>query len=238
MRNNVVMAVVALWGVLALAVMTGCGQKQEGDTAQTEVSPAAPAEAIDPVCGFIVDPATAFAAEYEGETYYFCDPGCKAYFTEHAAEVAAGKPVDPVCGMEVDPAAAHRLDWEGRAIYFCAEGCRESFLADPEKYAFGWDPACQKSAPLAELPVRADYQGWPMTFCSEECRDAFLAAPEKYMFAECPVCGRTFPQSKAGSHVEHEGRTFYFCDEACREKFDKAPAECTGPYRGSRKAAM
>lgn len=37
--------------------------------------------AIDPVCKMEVDPETAVAkAEYKGQTYYFCAPGCKAAF--------------------------------------------------------------------------------------------------------------------------------------------------------------
>ena len=37
----------------------------------------------DPVCGMMVDPKTAPAkAEYKGQTYYFCAPGCKAAFEE------------------------------------------------------------------------------------------------------------------------------------------------------------
>jgi YHS domain-containing protein len=37
--------------------------------------------AKDPVCGMEVDPDRAAAtAEYQGETYYFCSPGCKAAF--------------------------------------------------------------------------------------------------------------------------------------------------------------
>jgi Cu+-exporting ATPase len=35
--------------------------------------------AIDPVCKMEVDPQTAPAkTDHEGETYYFCAPGCKA----------------------------------------------------------------------------------------------------------------------------------------------------------------
>lgn len=35
----------------------------------------------DPVCGMMVDPETAPAkAEYKGQTYYFCAPGCKVAF--------------------------------------------------------------------------------------------------------------------------------------------------------------
>jgi Cu+-exporting ATPase len=37
--------------------------------------------ALDPVCGMTVDPATARAsADYQGKTYYFCCPSCKARF--------------------------------------------------------------------------------------------------------------------------------------------------------------
>ena len=37
----------------------------------------------DPVCGMKVDPKSAAAThEYEGKTYYFCAPGCKAAFAK------------------------------------------------------------------------------------------------------------------------------------------------------------
>jgi YHS domain-containing protein len=36
---------------------------------------------IDPVCGMEVDPDTAAGeSEYQGQTYYFCSPGCKRAF--------------------------------------------------------------------------------------------------------------------------------------------------------------
>jgi YHS domain-containing protein len=35
----------------------------------------------DPVCGMQVDPQKAAGtSEYEGKTYYFCNPGCKRKF--------------------------------------------------------------------------------------------------------------------------------------------------------------
>ncbi len=37
--------------------------------------------AKDVVCGMMVDEATAhWKSEFEGETYYFCAPGCKRAF--------------------------------------------------------------------------------------------------------------------------------------------------------------
>jgi len=39
--------------------------------------------AIDPICKMEVDESTAeWKSEHEGETYYFCAPGCKAAFEE------------------------------------------------------------------------------------------------------------------------------------------------------------
>ncbi len=39
--------------------------------------------AKDVVCGMEVDPKTAPArTEYEGQTYYFCAPGCKVAFVK------------------------------------------------------------------------------------------------------------------------------------------------------------
>ena len=43
----------------------------------------------DPVCGMEIDPKTAAAkTEYNGQTYYFCSPGCKATFYKNPAKYA------------------------------------------------------------------------------------------------------------------------------------------------------
>ena len=45
------------------------------------------AQAIDPVCGMIVDTETAkFTTQYQGETFYFCAPGCKKAFEKAPEE--------------------------------------------------------------------------------------------------------------------------------------------------------
>ncbi len=47
--------------------------------------------ARDPVCGMDVDEAKAAAtADYEGTTYYFCNPGCKKAFEEDPAKYLGG----------------------------------------------------------------------------------------------------------------------------------------------------
>ena len=48
------------------------------------------AHAKDPVCGMSVDPATVAATrEYNGTTYYFCNPGCAAKFEQNPTQYLA-----------------------------------------------------------------------------------------------------------------------------------------------------
>lgn len=47
--------------------------------------------AIDPVCKMEVDPDTAqWKSEYNGQTYYFCAPGCKSSFDKDPQKYLSG----------------------------------------------------------------------------------------------------------------------------------------------------
>ncbi len=47
--------------------------------------------AKDPVCGMTVDEKkAATTAEYQGKTYYFCSPSCKAEFQKDPEKYVAG----------------------------------------------------------------------------------------------------------------------------------------------------
>jgi YHS domain-containing protein len=47
--------------------------------------------ALDPVCHMEVDEMTAqWTSEYEGQTYYFCAPGCKASFDKNPEKYLNG----------------------------------------------------------------------------------------------------------------------------------------------------
>jgi xanthine dehydrogenase accessory factor len=70
-------------------------QKVASELSPTEIASAAPASAIDPVCGMTVEIATArWQAEHEGQTYYFCCPGCKRSFEKEPEKYLAGALVD------------------------------------------------------------------------------------------------------------------------------------------------
>jgi P-type Cu+ transporter len=55
------------------------------------------ATAIDPVCGMTVDPTRAAGSyEYDGQTYYFCNPGCLRRFKADPEEFLKPREPEPV----------------------------------------------------------------------------------------------------------------------------------------------
>jgi xanthine dehydrogenase accessory factor len=66
-------------------------RESEPAAPQTEsAEPAAPTEALDPVCGMTVEIATArYTSEHAGQTYYFCAAGCKRSFDRDPAKYLA-----------------------------------------------------------------------------------------------------------------------------------------------------
>ncbi len=47
----------------------------------------------DPVCGMDVDPKSATEkSEYNGQTYYFCAPGCKKQFDKNPERYVGQQP--------------------------------------------------------------------------------------------------------------------------------------------------
>ncbi|MEO7659028.1 MAG: HAD-IC family P-type ATPase, partial [Pyrinomonadaceae bacterium] len=109
---------------------------------------------VDPVCKMLVNPATAAATfVHAGETFYFCNIGCKERFeanpdqflntegdqghTHHhnKPETEEESFIDPVCSMTVSPdTAAGTHEHKGEKYYFCSKSCIQKFAADPDKY--------------------------------------------------------------------------------------------------------
>ena len=56
--------------------------------------------AKDPICGMMVDEKKAkFKSDYNGKTFYFCAPTCKATFDKNPAKYAgSGTPGHSACG--------------------------------------------------------------------------------------------------------------------------------------------
>ncbi len=185
----------------------------------------------DPVCGMVVDPAQARGkAKYQGDTYFFCSPGCMQKFNAAPAKyapvstegeiapvpAAAAEPKkfdkDPVCGMRVDPAhAASSAEFEHKLYHFCSRGCAEKFQRDPQKYL---SPAHRSSGMVGTVQI-----GGIAAAPTQAARQ-----PEKD-----PVCGMNVDAAQAAATFVHNNKTYYFCSGGCGEKFKADPGKYLSP---------
>jgi xanthine dehydrogenase accessory factor len=72
---------------IALSILAEIVQRRRSRAASNAVFKE-PRMAIDPICGMEVDVATAkWTAERDGQTYYFCAPGCRRAFVTSSAAI-------------------------------------------------------------------------------------------------------------------------------------------------------
>ena len=70
---------------IALSILAEIVQRRRSRV-PSEVPSPSKAIAVDPICGMEVDPSTArWTAQRDGETFYFCAPGCRKAFLATAA---------------------------------------------------------------------------------------------------------------------------------------------------------
>jgi len=176
----------------------------------------------DPVCGVTIDATQARGkAQYQGDTYFFCSPGCMHKFTAHPANyvmpigssggAAAAQPAprkidkDPVCGMTVDPAkAASTAEYDHTLYHFCSRGCAEKFQRDPKKYL----DALSKPTGMTGMV---------------QIGSATVQIGSARKVEKDPICGMSVDPAKAATNVIHAGKTYYFCCRGCGEKFEADP---------------
>ncbi len=205
--------------------MSESGKKPATDTTQMKLT------ATDPVCGMIVDPATARGvARYQGDTYCFCSPACMHRFTAEPSKYlapdykpampAAGSSVqispparaahkDPVCGMTVDASkAAASLEHDGKLYHFCCKGCAVKFKADPSKYL---SPSYKPGG----MQQMVQLGGMQMAPTVKQERD--------------PVCGMDVDPAKPAAKLIYAGVTYYFCCSGCADKFGADPQKYLSP---------
>jgi xanthine dehydrogenase accessory factor len=71
---------------IALSILAEIVQLRRHRAPTSEPAPAAGAMAIDPICGMTVEIATAkWTSVTNGQTFYFCAPGCKRSFEKSQA---------------------------------------------------------------------------------------------------------------------------------------------------------
>ncbi len=169
-----------LAGVVAVVAASNVAWRRPAIT----TVPAA-AKAICAPCGMAVDPGDALAADIDGRTVYFCNPGCRRRFLAgergpSAAATSSGERiVDVVCQMEVNAAWGIQSVHNGQIYQFCAEKCKQRFDADPEHFLHARCLVCRQRL--------TDPRSFPATYlertyhlCSEEHRTQFKQDPAAF----------------------------------------------------------
>ncbi|MDQ2622564.1 MAG: heavy metal translocating P-type ATPase [Actinomycetota bacterium] len=188
------------------------------------------AKVRDPVCGMMIDPASAAgSSEHSGEAYFFCSASCKRKFDGNPSSFVPSKGIapaesrrhdhscsnhggesraslkDPVCRMDVTPeSAAGSHEHDGKTYYFCSKGCLERFRADPERF-LGKDTG-HRAPRLATAAVPGEVK-YTCPMHPEIVRDK----P-----GSCPICGMALePMTATGDDTNPEladmTRRFWVC---------------------------
>jgi Cu+-exporting ATPase len=75
---------------------------------------------IDPVCGMTVQPASAPASHvYKGQTYYFCNPGCRQKFQANPEKYLQGGPSSPMATHSHGETSSRQAAAGGGVEYTC-----------------------------------------------------------------------------------------------------------------------
>jgi Cu+-exporting ATPase len=173
-----------------------------------------------------VDPAKSRGrAQHNGQTYYFCSPGCMHKFVSDPGKYLAASyqpdgmqdqatiqigatckiERDPVCGMNVDPAkAAASVEHDHKLYHFCCKGCAEKFKADPKKYLSPAYKPGGMSASSAMVGIGGIATAKPQTAAAS--KPAPVATGTVYVCPMCPDVRETkpVPCPKCGMALEPE----------------------------------
>jgi len=83
--------------------------------------------AIDPICGMEVDEGTDLKVDYEGQTYYFCNPGCMQQFMQDKGlAVPDEDPAPAMLQIEADQTEKSTLSITGMHCAACASNVEKS----------------------------------------------------------------------------------------------------------------
>ena len=199
--------------------------------------------AKDPVCGTTIDSAQARGkARYQGNTYFFCSPGCMHKFMASPQKYVAPAGTqtatapgptakkldrDPVCGMNVDPAkAASTAEYEGKLYHFCSRGCADKFRRDPGRYVAA-SKAAAKSAmaqPAKSSMVQlASASTLQIGTSPANAGTLTVQIGPARKLEKDPVCGMNVDAAKPAATATHAGMTYYFCCQGCATKFNADP---------------
>jgi RND family efflux transporter MFP subunit len=187
--------------------------------------------AVDPVCGMGVDPRKADEKKtiYQGQTYYFCNPDCKAKF-EAEPEKYAQKEAE--ARNQVSRGRIQNSEFRSQKSMGDDSGTAERRPKTAKDLVCGMD--VDTSAPGV---LTSRHMGKTYYFCNSTCKSRFDEDPAKYLLensegqaggktARDLVCGMDVDTSASGVlKADYQGKTYYFCNPSCKESFLSNPAK-------------
>jgi len=183
--------------------------------------------AIDPVCKMTVDTANppGGSAEHDGQTYYFCGPGCRAAFVKEPA-LFLGSDDAHMGHMEHDHEAHAGHDHEAHAEH--AHDAHSGH--DHEAHAeHDHDEHAGHDHEAHAEHAHEEHTGHDHEAHAEHDHDEHEghehgahATAEAVDTAICYPCRHNVDKATA-PNWEYKGTTFYFCSTACEEKVKAEP---------------
>jgi len=133
--------------------------------------------AIDPVCGMRVDPATSKQqSTHEGRTFHFCCSDCKAKFdAAPAAYPTAGETKGE--SADCSTATPRPMTMHDHAHHHHAQRAP----AHHDHAQTVKDPVCGMTVDPQATKHRAEHGGYAYYFCSARCQEKFVADPPAYL---------------------------------------------------------
>ncbi len=143
---------------------------------------------IDPVCGMTVDPATAAGEfDYEGKTWYFCNPGCRQKFSADPQGYLNRQPRM----AEMSRAAPQPMvQLSSKAKSLPVMTTMQTAPSEPHV-----DPVCGMTVNPATAAGSHEHNSQTYYFCSAHCLQKFRADPEAVL--------NPTPQPPAPTGVEY-----------------------------------
>lgn len=136
-------------------------------------------EYVDPVCGMTVEPGRAAGtSEYRGESWYFCNAGCKERFDREPERFASRADDDQLLRASAAAGVTPTGDVTPGAIgeHSGPHGGRRDDVTAPAV-----DPVCGMTVAPDEAAGTSEYEGTTYYFCNAACKREFDARPEQYV---------------------------------------------------------
>jgi Cu+-exporting ATPase len=146
----------------------------------------------DPVCNMDVDPASARgSADYEGQTYYFCSPGCVKRFNADPEKYLASQPQQQPALVQLGGITANKP---------AASPVKEPAGKGTVSYVCPMDPEIREARPGACPKCGMALEPEAVEYTCPMHPEIIRNAP-----GNCPICGMALePRVAAGVHAEDD----------------------------------